>query len=254
VNINILSNNAVTPVLAFAFSFVGCLLALHSIARGTNAAGPGRRVGWLLLGAWAMAATAVWDMFLVAAIDLHTGGLPVRYDIISIIASIAVSVIASAFVLWLAALRAGTVGTLLAGAFAGAVMAVDGLRALTALRVNAVVSFRTAEVTVVVVVAVITTAPAVLVSTRFSRRGVLAVAATVLAVITTATHYLCLEAIDLTQADARTVTDGIVPTAVIVPVAIIFIVRFALLLVVLLANTTTTVVPRNLAAEIDRNL
>jgi len=140
-NAGILSNSAVTSVLAFAFSLVGCLLAVHSFARAINAAGSRGRFGWLFLGAWALAATAVWDMFLVAAIDLQTEGLQVRYAIISIIASIVVSVFLSAGLLWLVLRQATTFGILLGGALVGSVMAVDCFRVLTAIRVNAVVTF-----------------------------------------------------------------------------------------------------------------
>src|SRR5258706_3940480 len=134
-NAGILSNGAVTLVLAFAFSLVGCLLAVHSLALAINAAGSRGRFGWLFLGAWALAGRAVWYMFLVAAIDLQTEGLQVRYDIISIIASIVASVVASAVLLWLVLRRANTVGILLGGVLVGGVMAVDCFQVLTAIRV-----------------------------------------------------------------------------------------------------------------------
>src|SRR5258706_6451584 len=169
-NAGILSNGAVTLVLAFAFSLVGCLLAVHSFARAINAAGPRGRFGWLFRGAWALAATAVWDMFLVAAIDLQTEGPQVRYDIVSIIASIVASVVASAVLLWLVLRRANTVGILVGGVVVGGVIAVDCFRVLTSIRVNAVVSFRTPMLVVVGLILPITNAPALLVSLRSTRR------------------------------------------------------------------------------------
>ena len=249
-NAGILSNSAVTSVLAFAFSLVGCLLAVHSFARAINAAGPRGRFGWLFLGAWALAATAVWEMFLVAAIDLQTEGLQVRYDIISIIASIVASVVASAVLLWLVLRRANTVGILLGGVLVGGVMAVDCFRVLAAIRVNAVVTFRTPMIVVVVLLLAITTAPALFFSLRSTRRGVLTGIAAFLAAMMTVAHYLGLYAIDISQPVASTVTTGIVPTAVILPVAITFVLRLLLLLLVLLANTTATTASRDVPVSV----
>ena len=239
-NAGILSNGAVTLLLAFAFSLVGCLLAVHSFARAINTAGPRGRFGWLFLGAWALAATAVWEMFLVAAIDLQTGGLQVRYDIASIIASIVVSVFVSALLLWLVFRRASTVGILLGGALVGSVMAVDCFRVLSAIRVNAVVTLRTPMIVVVVLLLAVTTAPALLFAVRSTRHGVLTGTAAFLAAMMTAAHYLGLHSIDISQSADSTVTTGILPAAVIVPVAITLVLRLLLLLLVLLASTTST--------------
>jgi NO-binding membrane sensor protein with MHYT domain len=244
-NAGVLSNSAVTAVLAFAFSLVGCLLALHSFARAINASGSLGRFGWLFLGAWALAATAVWDLFLVVAIDLQTEGLQVRYDIISIIASIAVSVLASAAILWLVLRSANTVGLLLGGLLVGGVMGLDCFRVLTAIRVNAVVTFRTPMIVVVVLLLATTTAPALLFSVRSTRHGVLTGTAAFLAAMMTVAHYLGLYAIDISQPVASSVTTGLVPAAVILPVAITFVLRLLLLLLVLLANSTAATASRD---------
>jgi len=249
-NIGILSNDAAMSVLAFAFSLVGCLLAVHSIGLAVNAAASRGRVAWLFLGAWALAATAVWEMFLVAAIDLQTEGLPVRYDIVSIIASIIASVVLSTVFLWLVLRRAGAAGIVFGGALVGGILAVDCFRVLSAIRVNAVVTFRTPMLVVVVLLLAGATAPALLLVHRSTRRGVWSGIAVFLAATITAAHYLSLNAISISEPVAGAVTTGVVPTAVFVPVAITLILRLLLLLVVLLANTSATTTPRGFPASV----
>lgn len=239
-NAGVFAYSATTLGLSFAFSLVGCFLALHSFTRGIRAHGRGRRVGWLLLGTWALVASAVWDMFFVAAIDLQTGGLPVRYEIVSIIANIAVSVVVSAIALWLAVLNPTPVRVLLGGAFIGAVMAIDTVLVLTAIRVNAVVTFSSSTIVWLTVLMAIATAPSILLAVRSSRRGAVLGAAVFLATMLTVVHYLAQYAITISQPAAEPVTSGIIPLAVTLPVAAIVILRVLLLLVVMLSNTATT--------------
>ena len=239
-NVGILSNSSVTLVFAFAFSSVGCVLAVYSFALAIKSGSSRRRVGWLFLGAWALAASAVWDMFLIAAIDLQTEGLQIRYDIISIIASVAGSVVVSTVLLWLVVRRSRTLGTLIGGAFLGGVIAFDCLQVLTAIRVNAIVTVRMPMAVVVVILLAITTAPALWFSLRSRRHVVLTGTAIFLAMVMTAAHYLSLHAITISQPVGRAVTEGIIPIAVILPIAAILILRILILLLVLLANTTAS--------------
>jgi NO-binding membrane sensor protein with MHYT domain len=239
-NVGILSSSSMTLALAFAFSSVGCVLAVYSFALAIKPGSPKRRFWWLFLGAWALAASAVWDMFFVAAIDLHTGGLQIRYDIISIVASVAGSVVVSTLLLWLFVARARMLGILVCGAIVGGVMALDCLQVLTAIRVNAVVTIRTPTAIAVVMVLAIATAPALWFAVRSTRHAVLSGTAISLALAMTAAHYLGLHAITISQPLGRPVTEGIIPTAVILPIALILFLRILVLLLVLLANTSTT--------------
>jgi hypothetical protein len=124
-------------------------------------------------------------------------------------------------------------------------MAVDCFRVLSAIRVNAVVTFRTPMIVAVVLLLGITTAPGLLFAVRSTRHGALTAIAVFLAAMMTVAHYLGLHAIDISQPVDSTVTTGILPAAVIVPVAIIFVLRLLLLLVVLLASTTSTTASRD---------
>src|SRR5690349_13467183 len=121
-NAHIPLHDAVTAAVAFVFSLTGCLLGLLSFKRAVVEARHGRRLGWLLLCSWALAATAVWDMFLVAAIDLQTTGLVVRDAAFPVIATTLASVAAIAALLWLVALKATTVRILVSGPLIGDIL------------------------------------------------------------------------------------------------------------------------------------
>jgi hypothetical protein len=235
-------HDVVTAGVAFVFSLTGCLLGLLSFKRAVGAAGHGRRLGWLLLCSWALAATAVWDMFLVAAIDLQTTGLIVRDAALPVFATMVASVAAIAALLWLVALKATTVRILVSGPLIGAILAAICQQVLTAaIQTNATVTFRTTPILVGGVLIAIATTAALFPPVRSTRRGALIGMAALFAAALTAAHYLRLAAatVSQTEDDPGNLT-GILPPAVLVPVALTFLLRLAMLSAVLLANYVAT--------------
>ncbi|MDQ3504590.1 MAG: hypothetical protein M3446_02665 [Actinomycetota bacterium] len=69
-----------TPILAYAMSFIGSLLGLQCTARARFATGRSR-VGWLLLAAVSIGGTGVWVMHFIAMLGFQVTGMDIRYGV-----------------------------------------------------------------------------------------------------------------------------------------------------------------------------
>jgi NO-binding membrane sensor protein with MHYT domain len=229
-----------TPVLALLATLVGCLLTTHALVRSINTSRRPKRIAWLLISSWAIVTTAVWDMFFIAATGLPTEGLHIRYLLLANVTTIVIAVLATTGVLLLTLTRLSLVRILGSGAVLGFVMAISSFQALHAIRTNATVTFHLGVLIAVTVLAMLTTPVPLMVAVRSRGSGGLAGAAILLTLITAVTQYLNLYAVDFGQPSGGTAA-GVLPTSAIIPVALSFVVRLLLLLVIMLPGSTAPV-------------
>ena len=71
----------ITPIFAYAMSFLGSLLGLVSTARARAATDTRRRAWLLILAAWAIGGTGIWVMHFMAMIGFSVTGSTLRYDV-----------------------------------------------------------------------------------------------------------------------------------------------------------------------------
>jgi NO-binding membrane sensor protein with MHYT domain len=84
---------AITPIFAFAMSFLGSLLGLVSTARARSAANTRRRAWLLVLAAWSIGGTGIWVMHFMAMVGFSVQDSPLRFDVPTTIASFFIAVI-----------------------------------------------------------------------------------------------------------------------------------------------------------------
>ncbi len=87
------SYGALTPVLAYAASYVGCLLGLMCAARARVLTGPGRR-GWLAVASVSLGGTGIWVMHFIAMLGFSVGDVQIRYDLLLTAVSAVVAIVA----------------------------------------------------------------------------------------------------------------------------------------------------------------
>ena len=63
-----------TPVLAYLFSFLGCLLGLKATSRARMLPSGAVKARWLILAAWAIGGTGIWVMHFLAMIGFQVTG------------------------------------------------------------------------------------------------------------------------------------------------------------------------------------
>ena len=84
---------AITPIFAYAMSFLGSLLGLVSTARARAATDTRRRAWLLVLAAWAIGGTGIWVMHFMAMVGFSVQDSPLRYDIPTTVASFFIAVV-----------------------------------------------------------------------------------------------------------------------------------------------------------------
>ncbi|WP_432825398.1 MHYT domain-containing protein [Dactylosporangium sp. CA-092794] len=84
---------AITPIFAFAMSFLGSLLGLVSTARARSATNTRRRAWLLVLAAWAIGGTGIWVMHFMAMVGFSVKDSPLRYDVPITVASFFIAVV-----------------------------------------------------------------------------------------------------------------------------------------------------------------
>jgi NO-binding membrane sensor protein with MHYT domain len=90
-HINI-SNGLLIPVLAYAMSSVGALLALLATARARSVTGQAR-AGWLALGALSLGGTGIWVMHFIAMLGFSVPASDVRYDVSHTLLSVLIAIV-----------------------------------------------------------------------------------------------------------------------------------------------------------------
>jgi NO-binding membrane sensor protein with MHYT domain len=83
----------ITPIFAYAMSFLGSLLGLVSTARARSAKDTRRRAWLLVLAAWSIGGTGIWVMHFMAMIGFSVTGSPLLYDVPTTVASFFIAVI-----------------------------------------------------------------------------------------------------------------------------------------------------------------
>ncbi|GGM24277.1 MHYT domain-containing protein [Dactylosporangium sucinum] len=84
---------AITPIFAYAMSFLGSLLGLVSTARARAATDTRRRAWLLVLAAWSIGGTGIWVMHFMAMVGFSVTGSPLRYDVPITVASFFIAVV-----------------------------------------------------------------------------------------------------------------------------------------------------------------
>ncbi|MER7007933.1 MHYT domain-containing protein [Dactylosporangium sp. NPDC000555] len=84
---------AITPIFAYAMSFLGSLLGLVSTGRARAATETRRRAWLLVLAAWSIGGTGIWVMHFMAMVGFSVQGSPLRYDVPITVASFFIAVV-----------------------------------------------------------------------------------------------------------------------------------------------------------------
>ena len=127
----------ITPLFAFAMSFLGCLLGLVSTARARAAKDTRRRAWLLVLAAWSIGGTGIWVMHFMAMIGFSVTGTPLRFDVPTTVASFFIAVVMVGIGLFIVGLgKPSTWKVLVGGPITGVSVAFMHYTGMAAMRVN----------------------------------------------------------------------------------------------------------------------
>ncbi|MFF5235097.1 MHYT domain-containing protein [Dactylosporangium sp. NPDC000521] len=127
----------ITPIFAYAMSFLGSLLGLVITARARAATDTRRRAWLLVLAAWAIGGTGIWVMHFMAMIGFSVSGSPLRYDVPITVASFFIAVITVGVGLFIVGLGKPAIWKVLVGGpITGVSVAFMHYTGMAAMRIN----------------------------------------------------------------------------------------------------------------------
>jgi NO-binding membrane sensor protein with MHYT domain len=218
-----------TPVLAFAFSYLGCLLGLIATARARRAP-KAIRARWLVLGAWAIGGTGIWVMHFVAMIGFTVDGTDVNYDVGITVASWLIAVLVVGAGLFIVGYsRPSAPRVVAAGLFTGVGVAAMHYAGVSAIRMDATVDYNHTLVVLSFAIAIVAATVALWFTVTVRRTRWITIAAAIMAVAVTAMHYTGMAAMDVHTTMAAKNLSG-VSALDFVPAILVFVLLVSIIL------------------------
>lgn len=222
---NHFSSGAITPVLAYVLSCLGCGLGLLSMQRARLHRG-GSRWGWAALGAVSIGGTGIWVMHFVAMLGFSVTGTAVRYDVPVTVVSLLVAV----GIVWLGLSavvfsRSGWGALAGAGLITGSGVATMHYLGISAMRLHGDISYQPTLLIASVVIAVIASTAALWAAVNITGVAATIGAALVMGLAVSGMHYTGMAAmrVDVVGGAAHALTgvdayDFFVPLTLVISV------------------------------------
>jgi NO-binding membrane sensor protein with MHYT domain len=245
VHVHNFSYGALTPVLAYVISCVGCFLGLRCAARG-NAARGVARARWLLLATVAIATTGIWVMHFIAMLGFTIPGQTITYSVPVTLLSILIAVIVVGAGLFIVGFsRQGPRPLLIGGVVVGLGVASMHYVGMAAIRVPDTLSYNPALVGLSVVIAVIAGTAALWAALTLSGRWAALGASMIMGVAVSGMHYTGMAALRVHAAPglAASAQEGVGAESFLLPLLMGFsTLAFILTVVIALAPTAAEMV------------
>lgn len=233
------SYGALTPVLAYLTSYIGCLLGLLAATRWRAMTGPARYT-WLVVAAVAIGGDGIWVMHFVAMLGFSVTGEPIRYDVRLTLLSALVAILAVGAGLVIAGNNPRGYGRILVGGvLAGGAIASMHYVGMGGMVMGAKISYNLPLLVLSILIAVVAASLALWFSLIVRGRLAPALIALLMAAAVTGMHYCGMAAMRLNGTmpvhfDGDDATAGVFIAPMTVAVSLVMVV---VLIVVLFAGS-----------------
>jgi NO-binding membrane sensor protein with MHYT domain len=181
----------ITPAFSYAFSVLGCLLALVCTARAQTLQEPRRRARWLILAAWSFGGTGIWVMHFMAMLGFSVPDSPVRYDVGLTVTSWIAAIVVSGAGLFIAGFgkKTSIIKVILGGMVTGSGVAIMHYFGMAAMHVNGTIGHDRRFVAAAGAIAIVAATVALYFTVTLRRGTAIAIAALVAGVAVNGMHY-----------------------------------------------------------------
>ncbi len=238
---------AITPALALALSFLGCLLGVFIAARSRASSG-GSRARWLTLAAVAIGGAGTWVPHFMALLGTDVPNTVVRYDVPITALGSGIAVVVYCLGLYIVGFGRPTLWKIVpAGVVTGLGLAAVHSTAPLAMRLAGTVGYDPATAVAAVTASVVGATVTLWCVSTVRGSKALVTAAGIMAVAACSTHYTVMAAVrvDPTPTPAAGGIQGAAPLELLTPVCVLA----CLLLSVLAYATVGFSVRQNTASE-----
>jgi NO-binding membrane sensor protein with MHYT domain len=227
----------ITPILAYALSFLGSLLGLVATSRARASRTRPQRARWLVLAAWAIGGTGIWVMHFMAMLGFSVSGSAVRFDVQMTIASWLTAILVVGAGLFIVGYGRPSVLKLIAGGpLTGLGVGAMHYTGMDAMHVSGSVGYDRQLVILSLVIAVVAATVALWFTLVVHKPAALVLAAAIMGVAVTGMHYTGMYAMRVHLHDAPTDLAGVDPMAFLVPI-LVFVILVAVALTYALLAT-----------------
>jgi NO-binding membrane sensor protein with MHYT domain len=195
IHVHNFSNGALNPVLSYVVSCVGCFLGLRCTTRARAYQGAAR-ARWLTLAALAIGTTGIWVMHFIAMLGFSIPGESIRYNVPITILSMVIAVVVVGIGTFIVGFgRAGNGPLVLGGTIIGLGVASMHYLGMSAVRVQASLSYNPGLVAASVIIAVIAGTAALWMALRLDSVWSTFIACLIAGVAVNGMHYTGMAAV-----------------------------------------------------------
>jgi NO-binding membrane sensor protein with MHYT domain len=229
------SYGALTPILSYGVSVLGCLFGLIGTARARRIVDAQRKAGWLILSACSIGGTGIWSMHFVAMLGFSVPGEPpIRFDLGVTVASLITAIVVVAIGLFIVGYgQPSALKVVTAGVFTGVGVAGMHYSGMAAMQIPATVTYDPRTVAASVVIAIVAATVALWFTVTLRRGPSLAIGALIMGIAVNGMHFTGMYAMRVANYVPRPIS-GIMPSVLLIPIVVFVIgVIFMLLLLML---------------------
>ena len=212
IHVNNFSNGALSPVLAYLMSCMGCFLGLRCTTRARAYQGAAR-ARWLTMAAVAIGSTGIWVMHFIAMLGFSIPGQSIRYNVPVTILSMVIAVVVVGIGTFIVGFREGTGALVLGGVIIGLGVASMHYIGMSAIRVQDSLSYNPMLVAASVIIAIIAGTAALWAALRLHSLLSTIVASLIMGVAVSGMHYTGMAALRVYPAPGLTVNTSTTASA-----------------------------------------
>jgi NO-binding membrane sensor protein with MHYT domain len=230
----------ITPAFSYGLSVLGSLLALVCTARAREVSEPGRRARWLALAAWSLGGTGIWVMHFMAMIGFDVPGSPIRYDVVTTIASWVTAIVVVGIGLFIVGFgKRSVLKVIVGGIFTGVGVAAMHYSGMAALRLEGAVGYDRRLVLASVVIAVVAATVALWFTITLRRGPAIGVAALIMGVAVNGMHFTGMAGMRVQLHDTPGNVTGVPALLFLGPIMVFVLIVVITLAYALLRSTAT---------------
>jgi NO-binding membrane sensor protein with MHYT domain len=212
IHVNNFTNGALSPLLAYLLSAMGCFLGLRCATRARAYQGAAR-ARWLIAAALAIGSTGIWVMHFIAMLGFSIPDQSIRYNVPITILSMVIAVVVVGIGTFIVGFREGTGPLLLGGVIIGCGVASMHYLGMSAIRVQDSLSYNPLLVAASVIIAVIAGTAALWAALRLNTLWSTIVASLIMGVAVSGMHYTGMAALRVYPAPGLTVNTSATASA-----------------------------------------
>ncbi|WP_304451936.1 MHYT domain-containing protein [Nocardiopsis sp. YSL2] len=196
-----LSQDWLTPAIAFSVSVCGSVLGLAFAGRARRARGAARWQ-WLILAAFSLGGMAVWSMHFIAMMGFRVAGALIRYDAFLTLVSGVTAVVVMGAALTMTIRRRTLPWILAGGALAGAGVVAMHYTGMASMNMHGTMHHAPSAIAAACVIALVAATVAMWFSARLRGAPAIAAGSLVMAVAVTSVHYTAMTGVSVAAPEA----------------------------------------------------